>query len=203
MTPDVIARAFDPFFTTKEVGKGTGLGLSQVFGFAKQSGGEITVVSQRGQGAEFWLYLPRTEGGPAIVAEPPLEHRDPAAPNSGLRVLVVEDNDTVGRFAVEMLSDLGHSPVRAANAEEAFARLGLDANGFDAVFSDVMMPGMDGLAMAKLLRERFHSLPILLASGYSHVVAQEGTCGFELLQKPYSVGALAARLEQVVARRSS
>ena len=191
---------FEPFYTTKEIGKGTGLGLSQVFGFAKQSGGEITVTSEEGQGAVFRLYLPRTAGRPAAAAAVREAPRQ-ASPQAGLRVLVVEDNEAVGQFAVEMLADLGHSPTRASNAEEAFAHLGADASGFDAVFSDVMMPGMDGLAMARVLRERFHSLPILLASGYSHVVAQEGTHGFELLQKPYSVGALAERLEQVVSGR--
>ena len=189
---------FEPFYTTKEVGKGTGLGLSQVFGFAKQSGGEITVLSEESQGAVFRLYLPRTGGRHEADAEPPAALPRPAPGQAGLRVLVVEDNEAVGQFAVEMLADLGHSPTRASNAEEAFAHLGVDASGFDAVFSDVMMPGMDGLAMAQILRERFKTLPILLASGYSHVVALEGAHGFELLHKPYSVGALAERLEQVV-----
>ncbi len=189
---------FEPFYTTKEVGKGTGLGLSQVFGFAKQSGGEITVLSEEGRGAMFRLYLPRTAGRSEREAKPLAEPSGDAPLRVGLRVLVVEDNEAVGQFAVEMLADLGHSPTRAANAEEAFAYLGDDASGFDAVFSDVMMPGMDGLAMARVLRDRFQTLPILLASGYSHVVAQEGTHGFELLPKPYSVGALAERLEQVV-----
>ena len=191
---------FEPFYTTKEVGKGTGLGLSQVFGFAKQSGGEITVLSEEGQGAVFRLYLPRTAGRRDREAKPLAEPPRGASLRAGLRVLVVEDNEAVGQFAVEMLADLGHSPTRAANAEEAFAFLGEDASGFDAVFSDVMMPGMDGLAMARVLRDRFQTLPILLASGYSHVVAEEGTHGFELLPKPYSVGALAERLEQVVLR---
>ncbi|WP_174299383.1 ATP-binding protein [Caulobacter sp. S45] len=189
---------FEPFYTTKEVGKGTGLGLSQVFGFAKQSGGEITVLSETGKGTAFRLYLPRTSGRRTARIEPVVELARTTLPRAGLRVLVVEDNDAVGRFAVEMLADLGHSPTRAANAEEAFAYLGADANGFDAVFSDVMMPGIDGLTMARILRDRFRTLPVLLTSGYSHVVAQEGTHGFELLQKPYSVGALAERLEQVV-----
>ena len=196
---DILPKIFDPFFTTKDVGKGTGLGLSQVFGFAKQSGGEITVQSQEGSGAVFQLYLPRT-GGQAIQAEPgPSSHDKLRSSRTGLRVLVVEDNDTVGQFAVEMLSDLGHRPERARNAEAALAELGDDGGGFDAVFSDVMMPGMNGLAMAQVLRSRFASLPILLTSGYSHIIAEEGTHGFELLKKPYSVEALAERLQQVVA----
>ncbi len=198
---DKLSRIFEPFFTTKAVGKGTGLGLSQVFGFAKQSGGEIVVQSEEGDGAVFQLYLPRTVGG-QLAANAGADPEPPAdASRRKLRVLVVEDNDTVGQFAVEMLLDLGHRPVRAANAQEALAALGDDGGDFDAVFSDVMMPGMNGLAMAQVLRERFASLPVLLTSGYSHVVAQEGTHGFELLKKPYSVGALAQRLEQVVAAR--
>ncbi len=192
---------FEPFFTTKDVGKGTGLGLSQVFGFAKQSGGEVTVLSEQGEGAVFRLYLPQTAGRRVGGEEPAPQPPRPGALQAGLRVLVVEDNDAVGQFAVEMLADLGHIPTRAANAEEAFGRLGTDASGFDAVFSDVMMPGMNGLAMAQMLHERFETLPILLTSGYSHVVAQEGAHGFELLQKPYSVEALAKRLEQVVLKR--
>ena len=169
-----------------------------MFGFAKQSGGEITVVSEEGRGAAFRLYLPRTGGGRPHADLPSARHARRTPPRQSLHVLVVEDNDAVGQFAVEMLADLGHKPVRAANAQEAFAALGEDGGGFDAVFSDVMMPGMNGLAMAQVLREKFASLPVLLTSGYSHVVAQEGTHGFELLKKPYSVGALAGRLQQVV-----
>ncbi len=196
---DVLTNIFEPFFTTKGVGRGTGLGLSQVFGFVKQSGGEITVTSEQGRGAAFRIYLPRTAGHQA-VAEPPAPPPGTST-RRGLRVLVVEDNEAVGQFAAEMLFDLGHTPTRAANAEEAFACLGDDARTFDAVFSDVMMPGMNGMAMAQILRQRFPNLPILLTSGYSHVLAEEGAHGFELLKKPYSVRALAERLEQVALKR--
>ena len=156
---DHLAKIFEPFFTTKEVGRGTGLGLSQVFGFAKQSGGEVTVCSDEGRGSAFQLYLPRTKGRQAEVASQNIGTGLGHPVHTGLRVLVVEDNDAVGQFAVEMLADLGHAPVRAANAEEALAALGADGSAFDAVFSDVMMPGMNGLAMAHILRERFASLP--------------------------------------------
>ena len=200
IAPEQLPNIFEPFYTTKEVGKGTGLGLSQVFGFAKQSGGEIDVASAPGQGATFRIYLPRTLGEGDVDAGTAASRSRFTPPQAGLRVLVVEDNDAVGQFAVEMLKDLGHRPIRAANAEEAFGQLGADASGFDAVFSDVVMPGMNGLEMAEILRARFKTLPILLASGYSHVIAEEGAHGFELLQKPYSVGALAERLQQVVAQ---
>jgi signal transduction histidine kinase len=198
--PDQHARIFEPFFTTKDVGKGTGLGLSQVFGFAKQSGGEIAVLSEEDEGATFQMYLPRTSGGRHDVVD--LAEFVPTGPvHHGLRVLVVEDNDAVGQFAVEMLTDLGHRPTRAVRAQGLQRLLRIGGAAFDAVFSDVMMPGMNGLALAQILRERFEALPILLTSGYSHVVAQEGTHGFELLKKPYSVEALAQRLEQVVSAR--
>ena len=195
---DKLANIFEPFFTTKDIGKGTGLGLSQVFGFAKQSGGEVTVQSQEGSGTTFKLYLPRIKNPKAAGGALKTALADAPCHREGLRVLVVEDNDAIGQFAVEMLADLGHRPQRATNAEAALNELGADGNGYDAVFSDVMMPGMNGLAMAELIKTKFASLPILLTSGYSQVLAQEGTHGFELLKKPYSVEALAERLQQVV-----
>ena len=196
MAPEVIERIFEPFFTTKEVGKGTGLGLSQVFGFAKQSGGDVAVESVIGQGTTFTLYLPEVE----TEAPPARDTRDDAQPLSdggGRRVLVVEDNIEVGHFATQILQDLGYKTTWAANAEEALDRLGPGSDEFDVVFSDVVMPGMGGIALAKELQKRFPRLPVVLASGYSHVLAQEGTHGFELLQKPYSADQLSRTLRRV------
>jgi PAS domain S-box-containing protein len=194
-----LARIFEPFFTTKEVGKGTGLGLSQVFGFAKQSGGDVDVHSVVGEGTTFTLYLPEVEAG----GEPEGEEDEggPAPDGRGLRVLVVEDNVEVGRFATQILDDLGYRTEWTANAEEALDRLGSNGAGFDAVFSDVVMPGMGGIAMAEELRRRLPRLPVVLASGYSHVLAQEGAHGFELLQKPYSADQLSRVLRRVSGRR--
>ena len=182
---DLLSRIFEPFFTTKEVGKGTGLGLSQVFGFAKQSGGDIDVASTVGKGTTFTLYLPE-------VGQEEVQVRV-RGPDGGLtplgmgqRILVVEDNIGVGQFATQILEDLGYRPTWAANAEEALDRVGGDGAGFDLVFTDVVMPGMGGIELAKALQRRLPHLPVVLASGYSHVLAQEGTHGFELLQKPYS-----------------
>jgi CheY-like chemotaxis protein len=114
---------------------------------------------------------------------------------------VVEDNVEVGRFATQILDDLGYKPVWAANAEEALDKLGSYGSGFDAVFSDVVMPGMGGIALAKELRQRLPDLPVLLASGYSHVLAQEGAEDFALLHKPYSAEQLGHILRQVTAKR--
>ena len=202
IAPDQVARIFEPFFTTKEVGKGTGLGLSQVFGFAKQSGGDVDVDSTVGKGTTFTLYLPEVEGiSPRREAKPD-RGGDPLPTGDGQRVLVVEDNVEVGRFATQILEDIGYRTTWAANAEEALDKLGTDGSGFDAVFSDVVMPGMGGIEMAKVLRRRLPDLPVMLASGYSHVLAQEGAHGFELLQKPYSADQLGRILARVIPRRT-
>jgi PAS domain S-box-containing protein len=194
-----LGRLFEPFFTTKEVGKGTGLGLSQVFGFAKQSGGNVDVTSAPGQGATFTLYLPQVEVDRGIDAT--AGAAVPLSPlGAGQRVLVVEDNVEVGQFATQILQDLGYETVWAANAEAALERLGEDGGGFEVVFSDVVMPGMGGLALAQELARRFPALPVLLTSGYSHVLAQEGTHGFELLHKPYSAEQLGRVLSRVAGR---
>jgi PAS domain S-box-containing protein len=191
-----LPRIFEPFYTTKEVGKGTGLGLSQVFGFAKQSGGDIDVTSVSGRGTTFVLYLPEApapEVGPAPQA-PPAE-RVPAG--TGQCILVVEDNVEVGQFCKQILEDLGYRTALSVTAEEALQRLGSDGNGFDAVFSDVVMPGMGGLALARDLRERLPNLPVLLASGYSHALAMDEH-SFEVVQKPYSAAQLEATLKRVM-----
>ena len=181
---DRLDQIFEPFFTTKGVGKGTGLGLSQVFGFAKQSGGDIHVASQVGKGTAFTLYLPHVSA-PAqrtvvSAAEPPID-------GHGTCILVVEDNLDVGAFATQALAELGYGTVWAANAEEALSELAKNADRFDVVFSDVIMPGVSGIDLAQQIRRQYRDLPVVLTSGYSHVLAQNGTFGFELLHKPYSV----------------
>jgi len=186
MSADQLERIFEPFYTTKEVGKGTGLGLSQVYGFTKQSGGEIDVDSQPGEGTTFSLYLPRTKAPNAADALSPIEQVVAAEAS----ILIVEDNDQVGEFASQLLGDLGFITRRAANAREAIAILEHEHELIDIVFSDVIMPGMDGVELGRQIRKRWPALTVVLTSGYSHVLADDARHGFALLHKPYSVDEL-------------
>lgn len=191
IAPQHLAAIFEPFFTTKGVGKGTGLGLSQVFGFAKQSGGDVEVESTPGQGSTFTLYLPQVsepaEGAKSVnVTVAPRGH--------GSHVLVVEDNVEVGGFASQILEDLGYHPHWVTNADAALAKLGGDGGGFDIVFSDVVMPGMGGVELAQTIRARLPHLPVILASGYSHILVDDAEHGFPLLNKPYSAEQLSSAL---------
>ncbi|WP_419826319.1 PAS domain S-box protein [Sphingomonas sp.] len=192
---DQIDRIFEPFFTTKGVGQGTGLGLSQVFGFAKQSGGDIVVESARGHGATFTLYLPRAVPADRAEADDDLG-RSPSI-GEGSCILVVEDNAEVGTFATQALSELGYDTVLAVDGPSALVELGGGGERFDVVFSDVVMPGMSGIELGREVKRKYPTLPVILTSGYSTVLAKDGTHGFELLQKPYSIEELSRVLRKV------
>jgi two-component system, NtrC family, sensor kinase len=189
------SRIFEPFFTTKTIGHGTGLGLSQVFGFAKQSGGEVQVASELGLGATFTLYLPRVASAIAST-NPQSEPRAPIGGN-GMSVLVVEDNIDVGRSATDALAELGYRTTLVDNAKDALEELVDSGNQFDVVFTDVVMPGMTGLELAEEMRRLDFRVPVVLASGYSNVLAQQGVQGFELLHKPYTIEELSRTLHKV------
>ena len=198
ISPEQLDRIFEPFFTTKGVGEGTGLGLSQVFGFAKQSGGEIAVNSLPGAGATFTLYLPRVAVPDAVPVVVPAA-LDTADTERGC-VLVVEDNREVGRFATQALSDLGYTALLVEDGTAALAELDRDHGRFDLVFSDVMMPGISGIELALEVRRLYPELPVVLTSGYSTVLAEQGSQGFDLLQKPYSIDQLDAALGRALRR---
>lgn len=195
-----LPRIFEPFFTTKDVGKGTGLGLSQVFGFAKQSGGEINIESPPGSGATFTMYLPRAEEGYSHGDADLTPPTTAAPPSGGGCVLLVEDNQLVGEFAAQLIGDLGYGNMWVPSAQEALALVEAQPDKFDIVFTDVVMPGVSGIELAQALRSRFPLLPVVLTSGYSQVLAQEGTHGFELLQKPYTADGLARVLRTAMTR---
>ena len=187
--PEKLDRIFEPFFTTKEVGKGTGLGLSQVYGFIKQSDGEIKVESRLAAGTTFRLLLPARDDRPTTSAEEPKAE----PPRIGGRVLVVEDNAEVRNFAVDLLHDLGFEAEIADSGHAALQKLSTD-NAFDVIFSDVVMPGMSGIELARSVRRELPDMPIVLTSGYSHVLVEEGRHGFPLLHKPYSAEGVAKAL---------
>jgi PAS domain S-box-containing protein len=196
MPPEVMERVFEPFFTTKSFGEGTGLGLSQVFGFAKQIGGAVTVESELGKGATFTLYLPashRADSPEAGTRARELRGRG--------KVLIVEDDAFVGELAADMLGELGFEATVAHSAKEALERLA----GGDRprlVFTDIVMPGgITGLELARKLRKRFPELPILLTTGYSEQAS--ATQGFPVLQKPYEMSALASAIGDLLKQEIS
>jgi len=193
---DQFERIFEPFFTTKDVGQGTGLGLSQVFGFARQSGGEVAVASELGKGSTFTLYLPRvaSDGRPEQMSE----EDSPPIDGTGMSVLVVEDNVEVGRFATDALIELGYRTTLVDNATHALEELAAGAERYDVVFTDVVMPGMTGIELAQEIHRDHPDLPVVLTSGYSHGLSESSSDGLELLQKPYSIEQLSQVLHKVV-----
>jgi PAS domain S-box-containing protein len=198
ISPDHLSQIFEPFFTTKGVGEGTGLGLSQVFGFAKQSGGEIDVASTVGAGSTFTLYLPRAGRPASNEAQATPAAR--LAEGGGARILVVEDNTDVAHSVLQTLEQLGYSTVHALSADHALAELDKDGDGFALVFSDVVMAGRSGVELGHEIRRRHPSLPVILSSGYSHVLAADPTHGFQLLPKPYAIEELARVLHEAITR---
>jgi DNA-binding NtrC family response regulator len=151
------------------------------------------VRSEEGVGTTFTLYLPRAVGEAALsLAATPVAFKSPPS----RRILLVEDNEGVGEFARGLLEELGQQVCWAGNAQAALDILAARAADFDVVFSDVVMPGMSGVELAQRVAARWPHLKVILTSGYSHVIVEEGTCGFPLLQKPYSIDGLLGILRQ-------
>ena len=202
MSADVLTHIFEPFFTTKEIGKGSGLGLPQVYGFTQQSGGAITVASVVGKGTTVTMLLPRT-AGPA--AEPAPRRADNIARHNGRlgSILLVEDNDEVAMLVTEMLRELGYRVTRAASAQGALGALA-DEREIDLVFSDIMMPGtMNGMELAREVRRRRPSAPILLTTGYAGAAVRDAEAeDIEILCKPYAIEALDAALRVALGDRA-
>jgi two-component system NtrC family sensor kinase len=195
---DLLAHVFEPFFTTKEVGKGTGLGLSQVYGFARQSGGAVSIDSAPGRGTAITLHLPRTHEVAEVVAVP--------APTSAVvqhsgNVLLVEDNAEVAEVCKSYFEQLGYAVRRAAGVQEALESLENDG-AIDLVFSDILMPGvMNGLELAKAVRDRFPQIPVLLNTGFSSSAQEAVQQGFVVLQKPFDFVTLEESLREVLRGR--
>jgi signal transduction histidine kinase/ActR/RegA family two-component response regulator len=205
MTPEVLDRVFEPFFTTKPVGKGTGLGLSQLFGFARQSGGEVAIRSAPGEGTTVSLYLPRFV---AVAGEEPQardrthQTRGDHAPRGaeGATVLVVEDDTRVRVSTVGALEELGYAPIPCASGEEAIELL-TKRNDVRLVITDVVMPGMTGPQLVDRIAPRYPHIGILFVTGYVGEAGEaEQFAGYEVLRKPFTVSALARSVADAIER---
>jgi CheY-like chemotaxis protein len=199
MTPEVAARAFDPYFTTKDVGKGTGLGLSQVMGFVKQSAGHIKIYSEVGSGTAIKIYLPRYFGDEEEIT--------PAAPAPSevtsfakARVLVVEDEDRMRAFVEEAFRQLGFDVVSASNGL-AGLRLLDSHEDIALLFTDVVMPEMNGRRLAEEAQRRKPSLRVIFTTGFSrNAVIHNGVLDKDVnfLAKPFTLEQLTAKVREVL-----
>jgi signal transduction histidine kinase/ActR/RegA family two-component response regulator len=207
MTPEVMERVFEPFFTTKEVGKGTGLGLSQIFGFARQSGGDVAIDSTLGSGTTISLYLPRSMEQPEEApqhagiqpgAEPVPLH------GAGTSILVVEDDPRVSRATVAALEELGFRPLACASGAEAAEILEREDGRIELLITDVMMPEMTGPELVRHAVARWPWIGILFVTGYAgDTGAAEDLSGYEILRKPFTVASLSAAVSAALSRRPS
>jgi len=205
IAPEVRAHLFEPFFTTKEQGKGTGLGLSVVYGIVRQSGGNILVESEPGQGATFRILLPRTEG----LESPPdsglAKRSHPTLIRGEGTVLLVEDEDAVRDLARDFLTVLGYSVIEAVSAENALQVFERHEGRVRAVVTDVVMPGMNGIDLAQRLVALKPDLKVLLVSGYAKESLDSddlGRAGFAFLQKPYMLEDFSRKLADLLSASS-
>lgn len=196
MSDEVLARAFEPFFTTKDVGKGSGLGLSQVFGLAKQSGGGVSIDTAIGGGTTIRVFLPRAERTPVRERAPNAELL--AARDAGLVVLVVDDDEAVREVTAGFLSDLGYDVIEAGSGGAALDQLERHEK-IDAVVLDFAMPGMNGGELARELKMRRPSAPILFATGYVDAEALTDIGEDLIVHKPFTQAELARKLSRTLA----
>ena len=203
--PEVLERVFEPFFTTKPVGKGTGLGLSQIFGFARQSGGDVTIQSVLGAGTTVSLFLPRSEetGGQAGDNRSYHAGADEMPPPAGTSILVVEDDPRVSRATVAALEELGYLPIACASGREALIILEQDSS-IDLIVTDIMMPEMSGPELVREVSRRWPWIAILFVTGYAGEAGEaEDLAGHEMLRKPFTVSALSSSVAGALSRRAS
>lgn len=199
ISSEILNHIFEPFFTTKEVNKGTGLGLAMVYGFVKQSGGDITVYSEIGVGTSFRLYLPRATET-AHVAVPMAQRRRKVADRSLFTILIVEDNPAVRELAERNIIFLGYKVRIASDGAEALDLLSRES-GIDLVFSDVVMPGaVNGIQLAEAVAARWPGVRVLLASGFPEAALGRANPGLRarILSKPYRTEDLEAAFDELL-----
>lgn len=203
MEPEVLERVFEPFFTTKPVGKGTGLGLSQIFGFARQSGGDVDIVSAPGEGTTVALYLPRFAQASQRIS--PTAFEWPAALTapldaSGAKILVVEDDVRVRAATTGSLEELGYVPLPCASGDEAIALLA-EHGDIRLIITDVVMPGMTGPQLIAAVGAAYPHIGVLFVTGYAGEAGEAGQfANHDLLRKPFTVSALEAAVANALAR---
>jgi PAS domain S-box-containing protein len=200
MSPDVIARAFDPFFTTKPLGQGTGLGLSMIYGFVRQSGGQVRIYSEAGQGTTMCLYFPRHLGAAEDDTPPPSEIVERGF---GETVLVVDDEPTVRMLIVEVLSESYYNIIEAGDGPSAMSILE-SPRRIDLMITDVGLPGgMNGRQVADAARVMRKDLKVLFITGYAENAAVGNgqlDAGMEILAKPFAMSTLANKVREMIER---
>ena len=198
MPPDVLARACEPFFTTKPIGQGTGLGLSQLYGFIRQSGGHLDIVSEVGSGTTVTVYLPRHEGTEAERPAPATPPKEPNPTACGT-ILVVEDEAIVRMLLVEALTERGFSVLEAGDGNAAAAIIA-SAGRIDLLATDVGLPGINGRQLAEMARAKRPNLKVLFLTGYAYNAAMDQEVlgpNTQLLSKPIRIDAFTAKVQQM------
>lgn len=203
MTPQVLERVFDPFYTTKGPGNGAGLGLSQVFGWIKQTGGHIRLQSAPGQGTTAHLYVPRHSGQAPAGTLSGSQSEMPAERLRDEIVLVVEDEDNVRQMTVEALREIGYTVIAASGGRDALQQISHHAR-IDVLFTDVVMPDMNGKLVADAVRDRFPAVKVIFTTGYTrNAIVHNGTVepGINLLLKPFTLEQLSSRMAETLRRK--
>jgi CheY-like chemotaxis protein len=201
MEPQTLAHVFEPFYSTKEIGKGTGLGLASCYGIARQWGGQIAVTSEVGKGTTLELLFPRSrqEALSDIAGSAPAE----SPRGSGEQILLVDDEPMVRLLARHLLQSAGYAVTEASDGEEAVAHLEVRGLKADLVVSDVVMPRMNGKALADHLRRTHPRLPVILMTGYSRGMLSESGLldpAYRVIAKPFDHATLLTEVRDAISR---
>jgi two-component system NtrC family sensor kinase len=198
MNPDILEKAFEPFFTTKAAGEGTGLGLSQVYGYAKQSGGHVKIYSEPGEGTTVKIYLPRLAASDLPAQE---IARENLGDGQGEIILVVEDDEAVRGYVVDILRDMNYRVFDAAEAASAIKIAHREEGKIDLLLTDVVLPGDNGRQLAEALQKQYPHIKVLFMTGYSrNAIVHQGRLDRDvaLIQKPLTQMSLAAKIREVL-----